>query len=311
MSRDRRALAALLVPLACACGAPAKPEAPSEALPAAALEVQTVEGLSPPMSSFVPGSAPPEVRAVPFRVSSLPTFVTGRESGKAPERRADDVQVERSGETAVITLRRREGRVGRLLLDSTAPVSLGGLQVRCGQWAAANLTMHMLDIRADGSALFTRVEGIFDASACEAVERARVSFEPKTLVPGYLYAFRVCTATPCGAGQERVSFLMPSTAVLEMDGMISGAQPAPPEPLVIASYIVERGSTGTFSAVVNEAALRVLFASPPSFVGEAPMFVGVDIGSASGEAEPVAVASFGPITRRRAPPTIPGPMIFH
>ncbi|MBL9028439.1 MAG: hypothetical protein JNL21_39980 [Myxococcales bacterium] len=306
MSRDRRALAALLVLLASACGAPAKPEAP---VPSAALEVQTVEGLSPPMSSFVAGSAPPEVRTLPFRVSSLPTFVTGHTSDKAPERRADDVQVERSGETAVITLRRREGRVGRLLLDSTAPVSLGGLQVRCGQWAAANLTMHMLDIRADGSALFTRVEGIFDASACEAVERARVSFEPKTLVPGYLYAFRVCTATPCGAGQERVSFLMPSTAVLEMDGMISGAQPAPPEPLVIASYIVERGSTGTFSAVVNEAALRVLFASPPSFVGDAPMFVGVDIGSASGEAEPVAVASFGPVRNGPTPRPVPEP--FH
>lgn len=295
-----RALSLLLLLVGAACAGPSTPSSIPPSGPGEALSrVRVVRG-EPPPSSFVAGSPMPDVRVVPFRVSSLPTIVIAGERDAKPERRAVDVQVDPGGDLVSLAPVRREGRLARLMLGSTL-AGFGEIEASCGEWAASHLTLHLLDIRADGDALFSRVQGIFDGAACEPVERSRISVQPATLVPGYLFALRVCTAAPCEAGREQVTFLLPPTAQMEIEGMRAADRPDSLAPLVMVSFEASPGKMATLSAIVNEAAVGALFSSPPGFEVDAPMFVGVDIGSTSDEGEPVAVASFGPIRGGSSP----------
>lgn len=249
------------------------------------------------------------MRIVPFRVADLPTFIPARDARRVAEHVSKEILVKRDGDSAILSVESRPGRLVRLSLDETSSLGPSGLRVHCGQWAAARLSMHILEIHDDGGATFTRVDGIFDASACEAVERSRVTVEPAALVPGYLFALRTCTASPCESGRQIITFLMPPLVDVESDGMNAGALPAAPAPIGIASFEHSRGSSAALTAVVNEAAVAQLFEVRPRWASERPVVLGIDIGSTTGEDEPVAVASFGAVTGSAPPPG--QELVFH
>ncbi len=295
-ARRARALAVvgLAVSVATGCAGEVKPpeEPIGSGLPER-LHVGVESGSPLPASTFRPGSGRPSMRGVPFRVADLPTFVPSVDKVSGPERLAPEVAVKRDGVDAVLSVPRSRGRLARLTLDQTSAASQGGLRVTCGKWAAAHLSLAMLDIREDGGARFIRSDGIFDASACQAVERSRIEFEPAALVPGYLFAYRTCTAKPCVSGREIITFLMPPLVQLESDGLESGSMPGSPAPMGVASFELARGSFGTMTAIVNEAALASMFTERPAWLGAEPMVLGIDIATTTEETEPVGLASFG------------------
>lgn len=304
----RLAAAGLAGALVLGCGGSSpKPEAASPGQPAS-LRVDVEPGESMPASTFARGSDRPTMRSVPFRVADLPAFMAVKDAKREKERVSSEIVVSRNGESAVLSVKPQQGRLARLSLDATSSVGLGGLRVQCGQWAAAHLSLHLLDIGDDGRATFTRVDGIFDASACEAVERSRVSVAPAALVPGYLFAFRTCTASPCESGRQTVTFLMPPLVELESEGMNAGSLPAAPAPMGIASFEHARGAAASLTAVVNEAAVAHLFDGRPRWASERPLVIGVDVASTTEEDEPVGLASFGAVTEG---PARAGELVFH
>jgi len=295
-ARGVRALAVvgLAVSVATGCAGEVKlPEEPIGSGSPERLHVGVESGFPLPASTFRHGSGRPPMRGVPFRVADLPTLVSSVDKASGPERLVREVAVKRDGVDAVLSVPSSRGRLASLSLDQATAASRGGLRVTCGKWAAAHLSLAMLDIREDGGATFVRSHGIFDAAACQAVERSRIEFEPATLVPGYLFAYRTCTAKPCASGREVITFLMPPLVQFESDGLEAGSTPGSPAPIGVASFELARGSFGTMTAIVNEAALASMFTERPAWLGTEPMVLGIDIATTTEETEPVGLASFG------------------
>lgn len=303
-----RAGAILLMAVSAGCGGGTKPiEGPSQA---GRLLVEPHADAAPPVSSFQRGSALPAMASRPFRVRDLPTL-TSKNDAPRPERQrlVKELTITREGESGVVRLQGVEGRFARLTFDdnqSTTP----SVRVRCGEWTAAHLGVHILDIHADGRATFTRIDGIFDGSACEAVERARISFEPAVLVPGYLFAFRACSTSPCENGKERVTFLMPPLAGVESEAAGMQQLPVLSEPFGVASFEPMQGAASVLTAIVNENALARRFRTRPGWLEAGPVVVGIDLGRTTEEPEPVGVASFGVVTQGPLPSDVPEPVLF-
>jgi hypothetical protein len=256
------------------------------------LHVEQHPGKPIPVSSFQAGSALPVMKSVPFRATELPVLVAPPKV-ESDARTVPEVAVTRDGTSATLVVPEAEGRLARITVNGMSSQGFGGLRVDCSATTKADFALHVLDIRPDGRAGFTRVEGVFDASGCRAIEHSRVTFEPAVLVPGYLFAYRACSTSPCAANEGRVTFLMPPLAGLESDA--GGAKPllVSSAPFGVATIDPAQGSVDAVTAVVNEAAVRVLFRAPPPWARPGPMVLGIDFGSTTEEREAVGVASFG------------------
>lgn len=305
--RGRGLLLAGLLSSLLACGGGSEAP-PAEAPQTGRLQIQEQIDGPLPRSSFQPGSALPSMSSVSFRVQDLPTLTSKNDPpAEGRGRLVKELTVTRDGEAGLVRFTGSDGRFGRLTFDDSSSTT-SSVRVQCGKWAAAHLSLHILDIRQDGRATFTRIDGIFDGSACEAVERARVSFEPAVLVPGYLFAFRTCSTSPCDGGNERVTFLMPPLADLESEAGVLDPLPVLHEPFGVASFEPVQGAAATLTAIVNEAAVAQRFRSRPSWMHSAPLVIGIDLGRTTEEPEPVLVASFGVVTQ---PPPTPQPLLEH
>jgi hypothetical protein len=294
--------------LLAACGGGTKPvEDPTQA---GRLQVEAQIDGPLPGSSFQHGSVLPVMTSRPFRVRDLPTLTSKNDAPPADRQRlVKELTVTRSGESGLVRFQGAEGRFARLTFDDSQSTT-SSVRVQCGQWTAAHLGLHILDIHADGRATFTRIDGIFDGSACEAVERARVSFEPAVLVPGYLYAFRACSTSPCENGKERVTFLMPPLAGVESDAAGMQELPILSEPFGVASFEPVQGAASVLTAIVNEAALAQRFKTRPAWLKPGPVALGIDLGRTTEEPEPVGVASFGVVTQGPLPPAADAQVMF-
>lgn len=292
MNRPGAIVATLLL---AACGGGSSPIEISE--PSGRVQIEEQLGSPPPSSRFQQGSVLPTMTSRPFRVRDLPTLTSKNDAPAADRQRlVKEVTVAREGDSGFVRVREAEGRFARLTFDDSQSTT-SAVRVKCGPWAAAHLGVHILDVHADGRATFTRIDGIFDGSACEAVERARVSFEPAVLVPGYLFAFRACSTSPCENGKERVTFLMPPLAGLESDAAGMQALPVLSQPFGVASFEPVQGAASVLTAIVNEAALAQRFKTPPSWLKPGPVVVGIDLGRTTEEPEPVGIASFGVVAQ--------------
>ncbi len=290
---------AALALLAAACGGSTS----SDRGAAGSLDVEVLPA-DPVASTFVRGSGLPPVKSVPFALGDLPTFVLEGADAKSrvSERVALDVLVSRDGGSATVRVAPQQGRVSWLAFDGRGAWGRTGVRVRCGEWAAARLEVELLDIATDGGATFTRVTGIFDDHRCEAVERSRVTLKPLALVPGYLFAFRTCEEATCTSGTQQVTLLTPPMANLEVEG--SGASPSEAATGFGRRTIpIVRGGAASMTGVVDQAVFTPIFGHPPAWSTGGPMLVGLDLVSSTSEAEPVAVAFFGRVTK---PPTSTG-----
>ncbi len=294
-----RGLAILGAVFLAACGGGTTPVEPPQT---GRLQVEAqIEGPLP-VSSFQRGSLLPAMTSRPFRVRDLPTLTSKTDVPPADRQRlVKELTVTREGESGLVRFQGASGRFARLTFDDSRSTT-SSVRVQCGQWTAAHLGLHILDIHPDGRATFTRIDGIFDGSACEAVERARVSFEPAVLVPGYLFAFRACSTSPCENGKERVTFLMPPLAGVESDAAGMQELPVLNEPFGVASFEPVQGAASVLTAIVNEAALAQRFRTRPAWLKPGPVVLGIDLGRTTEEPEPVGVASFGVVTQGPVPP---------
>lgn len=295
--------------LVAACGGGTKPvEDPGHA---GRLQVEGQIDAALPRSTFQRGSILPAMTGRPFRVRDLPTLTSKNDAPPADRQRlVQELIITRQGDSGLVRFQGGDGRFARLTFDDNQSTT-SSVRVQCGQWTAAHLGLHILDIHPDGRATFTRIDGIFDGSACEAVERARVSFEPAVLVPGYLFAFRACSTSPCENGKERVTFLMPPLAGVESEAAGMQALPVLSEPFGVASYEPMQGAASVLTAIVNENALFQRFKTRPAWFKPGPVVVGIDLGRTTEEPEPVGVASFGVITQGPPPPVSePEPISF-